>query len=372
EVVERRGWITDAQFLRLLGFANILPGPEALELAIHIGYLRRGSAGAVVAGLLFILPGFVSLTALAWLYATYGQLPVVAAVLDGVRPIAVALIAAAVLRLSGKSLSGWPAYGIAAVAFIASVAGLPFMVILLLAGMAGLALGARLRGKAQQPRQLPAAATKAARLRGAILIALLAAPLMWGVARPHAVVTAPARGTTAHASLTDIALCNSKTALMTFGGAYTALPYMREEFVERQRWLSDADMMTALALGETTPGPLITVGVFLSYLAAGFAGAGVGCVFLFLPSFILVIGLGRYLHKIERVRGARDVVGGVSAATIGLIVALAADVTPQGIHDLFGLVIATTALVAVTRFKTSAVLLVTAGALSGIVRSLVI
>ena len=332
-----------------------MPGPEALELAIHIGYLRRGSAGAVMAGLLFILPGFVSLTALAWLYATYGQLPVVAAVLDGVRPIAVALIVAAV---SGKSLPGASVWNRPVGGFRSKMPA---------AGRHGRA--ARACG---QPRQLPAAATKAARVRGAILIALLAAPLMWGVARPHADVTAPARGATAHASLSSIALVNTKTALMTFGGAYTALPYMREEFVERHRWLSDADMMTALALGETTPGPLITVGVFLSYLAAGFAGAGVGCLFLFLPSFILVIGLGRYLHKIERVRGARYVVGGVSAATIGLIVALAADVTPQGIHDLFGLVIATTAFVAVTRFKTSAVLLVTAGALSGIVRSLVI
>lgn len=152
EAVERRKWVTDAEFVHLLNFANILPGPEALEIAIHLGYLRRGIRGGIVAGLLFIWPGFVSLTALAWVYLNYGALKGVTGFLDGMRPAAMALIAAAAVRLSSRALKGPAAYTLMTIAFLASyLIGVPFLPVLLGSGFLGLWLARRGGGAPAKP-----------------------------------------------------------------------------------------------------------------------------------------------------------------------------------------------------------------------------
>jgi chromate transporter len=374
--VEQRHWLTDGQFVHLLNFANVLPGPEALEIAIHLGYLRRGVLGGIAAGVLFIWPGFVALTALAWVYESYGSVAGVAGFLDGVRPVAMALVAAAAVRISRKALKGRLSYVLMAAAFLASyVVGIPFVAILVGCGGLGFALGARHREARQaNPRLygwlfvlIVAGLVTTARLFPSFPVARSAETV-----REEAAASVLDPAGRAPARLVDIAWVNTKAALVTFGGAYTVLPFLREQTVDRYGWLSDRQVVDGLALGETTPGPLISVGIFLSYLAAGPAGAVVGCLFLFLPSFVLVLGLGRYIERIEHLPRAKDVLWGFSAGTLGLIVALAANLFPASVPDLFAAAVGVLAFLAVWRFDVSLVLVVLAGGGLGLLRTVVI
>jgi chromate transporter len=365
EAVERRRWLTDGEFVHLLNFANVLPGPEALEIAIHLGYLRRGALGGIAAGLLFIWPGFVTLTVLGWLYVEYGNVGPVAAVLDGVRPVAVALIAFATVRLSTRALKGEIAYLFLAATFVASfLLHVPFLLLLLGGGVGGVLLAGR---RARSPAR-----------RGSQRIALALVVVAFGTgfalerraAGPAARGVAPFAQETGARRQAEIAWVNTKAALVTFGGAYTVLPYMREQFVERKGWVEDAQIADALALAETTPGPLICFGVFLSYLAGGLAGAIVGTVFLFLPSFVLVLGLGRHVERVERIPRAADFLWGVSAATIGLILAMSAQVAPMSIDGAVDALVAAAALLTLWRLDANLLLVVAGGAAIGLLRTL--
>jgi chromate transporter len=366
EAVDRRRWVSDGEFVHLLNFANVLPGPEALELAIHLGYLRRGVLGGVAAGLLFIWPGFVSLTALGWMYARFGDVAAVSAALDGIRPVAVALIAFAVVRLSTKALKGRVAFALTAGAFVASfVLGVPFLLLLAGGGVAGVLLARKAR---------PTSGPGSQRLALAMVAVAFGAGLALGPRAPAAErVTSPGVAFAQESGLgrqVEIAWVNTKAALATFGGAYTVLPYMREQFVREKRWVGAAQIADALAMGETTPGPLISFGIFLSYLAGGLTGAIVGCVSLFLPSFVLVLGLGRHIEKVERIPRAPEFLWGVSAATIGLILAMAAQVVPLSIEGLVDAAIAATAFVALWRLEVNLLLVVAAGAAIGLAQML--
>lgn len=349
ELVERRAWIDDATFARLLSFANVLPGPEALELVIHLGYLRRGLAGGIVAGLLFIVPGIVSLTLLGWLYLAYGSTEMMSTVQSAIRPVAVALVIAAALRLSRKMLHTAPAFAITIFTLLAShFLDLPFVLLLILGAIFGLALppsGALLQRNA----------TMAA-------VGLIIVSIAIGAMTHHQQIgsMAPSNGgQLTQATLSEIARLNLKTALVTFGGAYTALPYLREQVVDRLLWMSDGAMLDALALGETTPGPLISIGVFVSYLAGGLPGALVGAFFLFLPSFVLVLTFARYFERIVAVPGIARLLEGVLAATIGLILALTIDVVGR-ITAVGPALLATAAFAAVTFLRASPAVVVLA------------
>jgi chromate transporter len=373
--VREKRWLSDEQFVHLLNFANVIPGPEALELAIHLGYLRRGIAGGIAAGLLFIWPGFVTLTILAWAYQTYGQVPAIAGFLDGVRPVAIGVVAAAAIHISKRALTGRLSYVLVAAAFLASyVFDVFFVAILVGCGLLGLALA----------RRRQHAKPSSSRVPGWLLIVLIVGVAigarLWSPPQPPAVANAPhteqpaPRESAPEASaqrLMEVAWVNTKAALVTFGGAYTVLPYLREQSVDKYGWVNDREVIDALALGETTPGPLISVGVFLSFLAAGFPGAAVGCFFLFLPSFVLVLGLGRYIERVENLPHAQDILWGFSAGTLGLIIALAADLVPPAIPNLFSGIIAALAFLAVWRFNVNLVLIVLAGGALGLARAYV-
>jgi chromate transporter len=374
--VEQRRWLSDGQFVHLLNFANVLPGPEALEIAIHLGYLRRGVAGGIAAGILFIWPGFATLTALAWVYRSYGDVTGVAGFLDGVRPVAMALVAAAAVRISRKALKGRLSYVLMGAAFLASYAlGVPFVAILVGCGALGFALGARHRESS----------TGNPRLYGwlfvLLVVGLVAAAHLsptFSTARSPDVSRAEQASPRpddppelSPARLVDVAWVNTKAALVTFGGAYTVLPYLREQTVDRYGWLNDRQVIDGLALGETTPGPLISIGIFLSYLAAGLPGAVVGCLFLFLPSFVLVLGLGRYIERVENLPRARDVLWGFSAGTLGLIVALAANLFPASVPDLFAAALAGLAFAAVWRLDVNLIVVVLIGGGLGLARAYV-
>jgi chromate transporter len=372
EFVERHAWLTDAQFVHLLNFANVIPGPEALELCIHAGYLRRGVWGGVVAGMLFIWPGFVSLTLLGWIYVEYGHWTWIEATLDGIRPVALALVAAAAIRISRKALQGSGAILIAGLAFVASfVLDVPFIAILLGAGVLGRVLGPR---HDRAPSSRP--------VHGRLFVLLVVGVIAVGLIR-HRETSESSQTFTHRPSsservfpqssgkrMLDIAWVNTKAALLTFGGAYTVFPFLREQCVEKHRWLSDGQMMDAVALGETTPGPLISVGVFTAYLAGGFWGSVVGCFFLFLPSFVFVLGLGRHIDRIENLPHATHVLWGFSAGTLGLILALAATLVPPSIRDVFSAGLAALAFLAAWRFNVNLIAVIAGGAALGVLRAM--
>jgi chromate transporter len=371
EAVEKRAWVTDAQFLNLVAFANVLPGPEALEVAIHLGFLRRGRLGGIVAGLLFVLPGFAALTLLAWIYVEFGKIAAIEAFLDGIRPVAAAFLAFAALRFGTRSVTSARAALLTAAAYAASfLLAVPFLILLPACGLAGLLVA---------PREQ----TPLGRRGRAAVVALVAlgvgSGLLSAFGRPQASTIAAARppetsarapSATAERRLIEVGWVNLKAAMVTFGGAYTVLPYLREQMVVRKGWISDREMVDALALGETTPGPLISIGVFLAYLAGGPAGAIVGGFFLFLPSFVLVLGLAPRLEAIVASPAARRILWGFAAGTMGLILSLAAALLPHGVPDVFSLAVAGLAFAALWRLDANALLVVLAGGLAGLARAL--
>jgi chromate transporter len=300
EVVERRRWLSEDEFVRALNFCHLLPGPEALQLAIYIGWRKAGYRAGLLAGALFILPGYVTLTALAWIYVHYGKTPEVLGVLWGFRPVGLALLLAALVRISRATLKGPLAVALAALAFVAFFfARLPFPVVLIGCGLAFVAWR---------------------RARGAAGAAAAAAALAFA-GRAEAAASAASRAL-------EVSWFFLKVGIFSFGGAYAVLPYIREGAVATYGWISDRQMIDALALGETTPGPLISIGIFVGFLAgngagAPWLGATAATFWLFLPSFVFVLAAAPSMNWLTSRPGLKEFLRGVTSGVVGLIFSIA-------------------------------------------------
>ncbi len=343
ELVERRRWISEGRFLHALNYCMLLPGPEAQQLATYIGWLLHRSRGGLAAGLLFILPSFVILAALSWVYATYGKVPAIAAFFSGMKPAVVAIVAFAAWRIGTRVLRNAWLGAIAVLAFVAlALFGVPFPLIVLVAAVAGLA-GSRI-----SPRSFQAVGT--AHGEGALIDEHSATPghatfswgrLVWvltaGLVLWLAAMSLLVALEGGHGTLARMAAFFSKAALVTFGGAYAVLPYVNQAAVEQYGWISATQMVDGLALGETTPGPLIMVVTFVGYVGAwthaaalgmspwlaGLAGATVVTYFTFLPSFVFIFAGG---PLVEATRGRHlftAPLAAVTAAVVGVIANLA-------------------------------------------------
>jgi len=353
ECVERRGWIDDAEFVRALNFVHVLPGPEASQMAILIGWRVLGVPGGVLAGFLFISPGIITLSALAAIYVRYGSRPELLGVLSGFRPVALALLAAAMLRLSKAALRTTFQKVLAVVAFAASL--------FLHVGFVALLLGC---GAVSIVRW---------RLRGAVAGAAMLALI--GSARAEA-------ATPAFDRLRDVSLFFLKVGLVSFGGAYAVLPLLREGAVLQSSWLTDRQMVDALALGETTPGPLISIGVFIGYLAGHPLGVGLASAlsagfWLFLPSFVLVLAGAPYLDRITAWPGVQPFLQGVTAGVLALMAAVSlalarATVFHDGTLDWVTLVLGVVAfaVLVIAGKRVNVAYVVLAGGAVGLVRAL--
>ncbi len=334
ELVERRGWFGEAAFRHALGYCMVLPGPEAQQLATYLGWLLYGRAGGIAAGMLFILPGLLLVLALSWLIAGWGQLPAVGAALAGLKPAVVVLVAAAAWRMAGQ-LRGREGL-IAGAALAATVSGLlHFAAIIGLAALAGWWVGRR-GDAAPHPAQGHAAslstddepAPVTARLRAPSLRRLLtgigAALLAWAACRLGVSAGPPLLG--------ELADFFTRAALATFGGAYAVLPYVFDVAVREAHWLSPAQMIDGLALGETTPGPLILVNSYIGFMAGWNAGGGdaslalgaalVVTLFTFLPSFAFILVGAPWVERSRDLAWLRAPLRGISAAVAGLVTAL--------------------------------------------------
>ena len=341
-LVDERRWIGPQRFLHALNFCMLLPGPEAQQLAVYIGWLLNGRRGGLIAGVLFVLPGVVALLALSAIYVAFGDAPLVNAVFTGLAPAVLAIVVQAVLRVAGRALSHPALMVLAVAAFLAlSVFGVPFPVVVALAAAAGWLLGRLRPGTLDRPGShddeggppplIPDDALHVERPTGARAARILVGGLVLWAAPMLAV--AVLAGTSS--VFFELGLFFSGTALVTFGGAYAVLAYVAERAVEVYGWLSPGEMVRGLALAETTPGPLIMVVQFVAFLGAyrdpggmdPWAAALVGGLLTtwvtFVPCFIFIF-LGA--PHVERLRGNRalsSAMTGITAAVVGVIANLA-------------------------------------------------
>jgi chromate transporter len=399
DLVEKRRWVSEQRFLHALNYCMVLPGPEAQQLATYIGWLMHRTRGGLVAGILFVLPSLFILIALSWVYMAYGQVPAVAGVLYGIKPAVTAIVAAAAWRIGSRALKNHWLRAIALLAFGAIFAlQLPFPVIVLAAGLLGY-LGGRYApaqfalggahagsGAALGPAVIDdATPTPAhARFSWAHFARVLAAGLGLWLAAMGTLVALYGW----EATLTQMAWFFTKAALLTFGGAYAVLPYVYQGAVEHFQWLSPLQMVDGLALGETTPGPLIMVVSFVGFvggwtqalfgteslLLAGAVAALVVTFFTFLPSFVFIFLGGPFIESTHGNLKFTAPLTGITAAVVGVIVNLAVFFAyhvlwPQGWGGRFegaALAIGMVAAVALFGFKQGVIRVVLGAGLLGL------
>jgi chromate transporter len=403
ELVEKRRWISEHRYLHGLNYCMLLPGPEAIQLAIYIAWLMHGIRGAAMAGVLFFLPAFVLLSALAGVYLAWGDVPLVKGIFYGIKPAVVAVVLFAAWRIGSRALKNEVLWGMAALAFIGIFFfGIGFPWIVLAAAMLG-ALGGKLMpakfkgggghgasNKEYGPALIDDDTPTPAHAKfswSKLVVTTLIFVAIWLAAM------AAISGQT---TLTDMGAFFTKAAFLTIGGAYAVLPYVYQGGVEEFAWLTGPQMMDGLALGETTPGPLIMIVTWVGYLggvaktvfdnpiAAGLAGAAAATFFTFLPSFWFIIAGGPF---VEATRGELKFTApltGITAAVVGVIINLAVFFAwhtfwPQatssapfaGTFEWFPVVVAVAAFVALWKYKADIMKVIGACALLGLAYSLV-
>jgi chromate transporter len=403
ELVERRRWISERRFLHALNYCMVLPGPEATQLATYIGWLMHRTWGGVVAGTLFVLPSLFILIALSWIYMAYGNVPVVAGILYGIKPAVTAIVLFAAYRIGSRALRNGALWAIAAAAFVAIFAlDVPFPIIVITAGVLGY-IGGRVAparfqtggghgsgDKGYGPALIddgtptpPHALFTWPRFARVCAVALL----LWGASL--GALTAIYGW---DATFTRIGWFFTKAALLTFGGAYAVLPYVYQAAVENYEWLTPAQMIDGLALGETTPGPLIMVVAFVGFVAgwvkevlgpeslllAGALGAAIATWFTFLPSFIFILLGGPLVETTHGDLKFTAPLTGITAAVVGVIVNLAVFFAyhvlwPEGFAGRFewaSAVIGAAAFVALLRYQVGVIPVIVACGAGGLLYSL--
>jgi chromate transporter len=395
ELVERKRWISQSRFLHALNYCMLLPGPEATQLAIYVGWLLHKTAGGIVAGAFFVIPSIFVLWTLSFIYAAYGSVPWIAAIFYGLKPVVVAIVAAAVIRIGRKALKNEILWAIAGLAFVAIYFfGTPFPAIIIAAGLIGYVGGkiwpakfdiiSEHRGGAEQSvlddQHAPPEHTRPSFPRAIRLT------IVWLVVWWTPVLLAAALLGTGHTIFWE-GIFFSKAAVVTFGGAYAVLPYVAQRAVEHFHWLKPGQMMDGLGLAETTPGPLIMVVQFvgfmggwnqpgnLSPLVAATFGALITTWVTFTPCFLWVFLGGPHIEQLRDNRKIAMTLSAVTAAVVGVILNLAVWFALHVIHpdrgfDWFAIVLGLAALVALIRWKVGVIPVILAGGLLGLLASL--
>ncbi len=369
EVVERRHWFDDQQFMRALNFCMLLPGPEALQLAIYLGWRLHGVAGGVIAGLCFIVPAALLLLGLSFAYAIYGGVPAIAALLFGLKATVVALVLHAWIRIARRALSTREHWLIAVAAFVLLAWKLaPFPLVLLAAALTGALI-----------RRDTATATVGAAIDFPWR-RLIVGISLWAV--PAATLLAMTGSGSIYSQVYGFF---TTAALVTFGGAYAVLAYVSQQAVEAYGWLTQAETVAGLALAETTPGPLIIVLQFVGFMA-GWNAPGAGGQAMtaattallaswatFLPSFVFILVGAPYVERLTALPRLGAALAGITAAVVGVIASLAvvfagAVIFPAGIEAPHwpALAIAIAALVVLERTRIDALWVIVGGALAGL------
>ena len=342
-MVEKRHWLTKDRFVKIMAFCHMLPGPEALQLAIYVGYLKRKVLGGVVAGLTFIVPGAAAMIVLSWLYLRYGQLPQVIRALYVLKPAVLGMIAAGIIKLSRAAIRNLFLAVLLIAAFVGMrFTGINFLLILLIAGVLNLVVD-----------------------RGLLLLKNSAStlPLLIGGVG----LTLPF----ADSRLFQVAWLFLKTGLLSFGGAYASLVFVQRGAVAQHHWLTDGQLLDGVALSVATPGPFMLFTAFVGYLASGVAGAILATLFVFLPSFVFVIAGVHYVEQVRDNRYIQAFLAGVSAAVVGVIAVVSLDLIPEALVDWPTIGIAAIAFSLIAFLKRDVALVAILAIASGILYSAV-
>jgi chromate transporter len=355
EFVRKRGWLSHAEFLDLLGIVNLIPGPNSTEMAILIGYRRQGWAGLLLGGICFILPAMLIVSCLAWAYCRFGALPQIVGVLYGVKPVIIAIIAQALwnLRRAAIKTKLLALVGVAAAAL--STCGFNVLLVLLLAGVFMAALQTvRHRSKGTLPTLLP----------------------FLGFGKPELSLlgTVAVVGTVAAApfGLMKLFLIFLKTGAVLFGSGYVLLAFLRGDFVEHRHWLTENQLLDAVAVGQFTPGPVFTTATFIGYLLGGPWGALVATVGIFLPAFILVAISGPLIPRLRASPVAGAFLDGVNVASLALMALVTCQLGMAALVDWPAWLLAGITALLLLRYRINSAWLVLSGAAIGLGLSIIV
>lgn len=344
ELVRRRGWLSREKFLDLLGASNLIPGPSSSELAIHIGYLRAGWRGLLVAGSCFILPAALMVAALAWAYVRFGRLPATAAILYGIKPAVIAIVLQALWRLGRTAVKNRLLGGIALLSLVLSAAALHPFYVLLIAGAAMMLVDSIRRGRHGQAVLLPALPSAGATTAAAAGAATLAASF----------------------SLGSLFLVFLKIGAIVFGSGYVLLAFLRADLVAHHGWLTDAQLVDAVAIGQVTPGPVFTTATFIGYLLGRGRGAILATVAIFLPAFILVAASGPLVSRLRNSRTAGAFLDGVNVGALALMALVTWQLAQVSVVDRETAILLVIFFLAGVRLRVNSTWVMAGGALAGL------
>lgn len=333
EVVEQRGWMTNEHFVDLIGATNLIPGPNSTEMTMHIGHHRAGWRGLLVAGASFIIPAALMVGALAWVYVEYGSTPSGEALLYGVKPVIVAIVAIAVIRLGTSTLKSALPVVVAVAAASTYLAGLNELVVL---------------------------------FGGAVVVYLVRTMRSGGQPLMLIPLAAQAIG---EVSLARVFGTFLKIGAVLYGSGYVLLAFLRADLVDRLGVLTDQQLLDAVAVGQFTPGPVFTTATFIGYLLGGFPGAVLATVAIFAPGFVFVAILTRLLPHVRRWTWTAALLDGVNASAIGLMAGVLVELTGDAIGDPLTVALGLVAMVALWKTRLNSAWLVLAGGAIGLIGS---
>jgi len=340
-MVEKRKWLTDDRFVKIMAFCHMLPGPEALQLAIYVGYLKRKLLGGILAGLTFIIPGAAVMIVLSWLYVKYGQLPQVTNALYVLKPAVLGIIGAGIIKLGKAAIRNWFLGVLLVGAFIGMrFAGINFLLILLIAGLLNLLI------EEGWPRFKKAAPNLPVTIAGVLLVL----PLI-------------------DSRLFQIVWLFLKTGLFSFGGAYASLVFVQRGAVAQNHWLTDGQLLDGVALSVATPGPFMLFTTFAGYLAGGISGAVLATFFVFLPSFVFVIAGTKYIEQVRNNNVVQAFLAGVSAAVVGVIAVVSLELIPEALVNWPAYLISLIAFLLIILLKQDVALVAVGAMVIGIIYS---
>jgi chromate transporter len=353
EVVKRRQWLTREHFLDLLGATNLIPGPNSTEMAIHVGYSYAGWLGLVVAGVCFILPAVLITAIFAWIYVRFGTLPAVAPLLYGIKPAVLAVILGALWRLGKKAIKNRQLFVIALGVVPLVLLGLNEILSLLLGGILG-AIWLRMSAE----KQAPPSST----------VEMAVAGLNVSAVGQTAVAVAAQTASKVAPSLWQLGLFFLKVGSVLFGSGYVLIAFLQGEIVDKYGWLTQQELLDAIAIGQFTPGPVLSTSTFIGYIIAGVPGAIVATIAIFLPSFLFVAAVNPLIPKLRRSQWASAFLDAVNVSAVALMAVVTlhlAQTTLLQPFDLVAVLIAILAAIAVLHFRINAAWIVLGGAILG-------
>jgi chromate transporter len=337
EVVDRREWFSRQRFLDLVGATNLIPGPNSTELAIHIGYERAGWPGLLVAGSSFILPAMLIVTGFAWAYVEYGSTPAGDALLYGVQPVVIAIVAHALARLAPTAARNWFLRGVVVAAIALFLVGVNELLILFGLGLFVMAVDGT------------------SRLRFGSAHMLVPVPLALLAQGPDTPVT-----------LDRLFLIFLKIGAVLYGGGYVILAFLQNDFVERLGWLTQQQLIDAVSVGQVTPGPVFTTATFIGYVLKGVPGALIATLAIFLPSFVFVAVSHRYIERMRSSQLFSGLLDGVNAAAVGLMAGVTVQLAREAIVDATTLIVGVTTLLLMAAARINSAWLILVGGAIGL------